>query len=67
MRVSVDSDVDGDDLLTRWMSEARPAGRMRRRPPDGVGGLRFAFYGRVSTADFQERESSRRWQRDAAE
>ncbi|MFG2045479.1 hypothetical protein ACGFI8_46375, partial [Dactylosporangium sp. NPDC048998] len=65
--MSVDSDVDGDDLLTRWMSEARPAGRMRRRSLDGVGGLRFAFYGRVSTADFQERESSRRWQRDAAE
>jgi hypothetical protein len=29
--------------------------------------LRFAFYGRVSTADFQERDSSRRWQRDVAD
>jgi DNA invertase Pin-like site-specific DNA recombinase len=29
--------------------------------------LRFAFYGRVSTAEFQEPESSRRWQRDVAE
>ncbi|WP_238005914.1 recombinase family protein [Dactylosporangium sp. AC04546] len=65
--MSVDSDVGGDDLLTRWVTQARPAGRLRRRPADGVGGLRFAFYGRVSTVDFQERESSRRWQRDAAE
>ncbi|GLL03773.1 putative recombinase [Dactylosporangium matsuzakiense] len=40
---------------------------MRRRDPDVIGGLRFAFYGRVSTADFQERDSSRRWQRDVAE
>ncbi|GAA2392113.1 hypothetical protein GCM10010170_104710 [Dactylosporangium salmoneum] len=29
--------------------------------------MRFAFYGRVSTADFQERDSSRRWQRDVAD
>ncbi|MEV8516615.1 recombinase family protein [Dactylosporangium sp. NPDC051484] len=61
------SEHDEPDLLTYWMSQARLAGRPRRRRPDVVGGLRFAFYGRVSTADFQEPVSSRRWQRDVAE
>lgn len=55
------------DLLACWVDEVRPAGRSCRRSPDATGGLRFAFYGRVSTADFQEPESSRRWQRDVAE
>ncbi|MER7006402.1 recombinase family protein [Dactylosporangium sp. NPDC000555] len=55
------------DLLTHWVSQSRPGKRSRRRRPDEAGVLRFAFYGRVSTADFQERHSSRRWQRDVAE
>lgn len=32
-----------------------------------AGGLRFAFYGRMSTIDFQDRMSSCRWQRNYAE
>jgi len=55
------------DLLTHWVSQSRPVGRPRRRQPDELGLLRFAFYGRVSTADFQEQDSSRRWQRDVAD
>jgi DNA invertase Pin-like site-specific DNA recombinase len=55
------------DLLTSWIGQARPGNGSSRRPPDVVGELRFAFYGRVSTADFQDRESSQRWQRDVAE
>jgi site-specific DNA recombinase len=58
---------DASDLLAHWISQARLAVRSRRRPPDVVGGSRFAFYGRVSTADFQEPDSSRRWQQDVAE
>jgi site-specific DNA recombinase len=65
--VAAVSESGGVDLLACWMNEKGPAGRSRRRPPDTTGGLRFAFYGRVSTADFQEPESSRRWQRDVAE
>jgi DNA invertase Pin-like site-specific DNA recombinase len=61
------AEPDNPDLLTHWIGQTRPAVRSRRGPPDECGGLRFAFYGRVSTADFQERVSSRRWQRDAAE
>jgi site-specific DNA recombinase len=30
-------------------------------------GLRFAFYGRISTVDFQDRASSWRWQRHCAD
>lgn len=30
-------------------------------------GLRFAFYGRTSTVEFQDRETSLRWQREVAE
>ena len=55
------------DLLTHWVGQSRPVGRSRRRRPDELGVLRFAFYGRVSTADFQDRDSSQRWQRDVAE
>ena len=60
-------DSAGADVLACWVDEVRPAGRSGRRSPDATGGLRFVFYGRVSTADFQEPESSRRWQRDVAE
>ena len=46
--------------------------RHRRRPRHAVSendfpGLRFAFYGRMSTEDYQDRESSSHWQREAAE
>lgn len=62
-----DLEHDDDCLLTQWMQQVHPGAWMGRRSADGAGRVRFAFYGRVSTADFQERESSRRWQRDAAE
>jgi site-specific DNA recombinase len=65
--VAIDVETAAPDLLANWVSQVRPAVRSRRRRPDAVGGLRFAFYGRVSTADFQEPASSRQWQRDVAE
>jgi site-specific DNA recombinase len=58
---------DDADLLTFWISQGRSANGQRHRSPDKAGDLRFAFYGRVSTADFQERESSRQWQRDVVD
>jgi site-specific DNA recombinase len=44
------------------------AGRPGRRRAEGAGreGLRFAFYGRVSTEDWQDPESSRARQREQA-
>jgi hypothetical protein len=56
-------DVVVGDLLSDWIGRAEASGSLAVRSE----GLRFAFYGRVSTASFQDRDSSRRWQRDVAE
>ncbi|MBE1461369.1 hypothetical protein H4W33_000381 [Kibdelosporangium phytohabitans] len=43
--------------LDKYLNSARPvAGRLRT---SALGGLRFAFYGRTSTEDFQDPVSSR--------
>jgi hypothetical protein len=46
----------------------------RRRPGSRLGsgvvapvGLRFAFYGRMSTSEFQDAVTSRAWQRSMSE
>lgn len=60
----------GSDLLTGWVEDQRHMMRRARRQPAaqaGRGGVRFAFYGRMSTQEFQDHESSRAWQRDVAE
>lgn len=57
-------------LLTDWADDQRYTTRRARRgsaAPVARGGLRFAFYGRVSTQDFQDPESSRAWQRSVAD
>jgi site-specific DNA recombinase len=49
------------------LGQRRGLRRSRRTPIAAlVSGVRFAFYGRVSTEDFQDHESSRAWQRNAA-
>jgi site-specific DNA recombinase len=58
------------DLLGWYIQRDR--GRRTRSPrravPEPVGGLiRFAFYGRISTEDWQDPGSSGLWQRDFAE
>ena len=52
------------DVLAEWIRGTQHAGRdrARRRAADD-GGLRFAFYGRISTDYFQDRASSSAWQR----
>ena len=52
----------GGDMLTLW---AEATGR-RRVVVHGPGGLRFAFYRRVSTEDWQDPVTSRARQRDQA-
>ena len=54
--------AEGGDMLTLW---AEAAGR-RRAAGHGLGRLRFAFYGRVSTEDWQDPVTSRARQRDQA-
>lgn len=57
-----------NDPLTSWADhQPRPNRRRSRTTADtGAVGLRFAFYGRMSTEDFQDEASSRAWQRWAA-
>jgi site-specific DNA recombinase len=56
--------VPGGDALAAW---AERTGRRRAAVPDR-GGLRFAFYGRVSTEDWQDPVTSwaRQWDQAAA-
>ena len=53
----------GADSLVAWAEES---GRRRARGP-ARGGLRFVFYGRVSTEDWQDPVTSRARQREQAE
>jgi DNA invertase Pin-like site-specific DNA recombinase len=56
---------DGD-LLTGWAATRRiPHQRRPRADTDNLA-LRFAFYGRISTEDYQDRVSSLRWQLESA-
>ena len=52
----------GEDMLEAW---AERTGR-GRAAGNGRGGLRFVFYGRVSTEDWQDPVTSRARQRDQA-
>jgi DNA invertase Pin-like site-specific DNA recombinase len=55
------------DPLSGWAAgKQNRASRHPRFPIPVRGGLRFAFYGRVSTKQFQDRTSSRAWQVEAA-
>ncbi|SFR29094.1 Recombinase zinc beta ribbon domain-containing protein [Lentzea waywayandensis] len=49
--------------LTNAELVAALTGRRRPVAPSEVPGLRFAFYGRVSTSTFQDVQTSRAWQR----
>lgn len=54
---TADLDRPGQDLLASWA-----VGRARRVTEAAIGGLRFAFYWRVSTEDHQDPVTSRAWQ-----
>jgi len=54
--------VTADGMLAAWAGQPR-----RRQVGDRApGGLRFAFYGRVSTEDWQDPVTSRARQREQA-
>ncbi|MFG1885804.1 hypothetical protein [Micromonospora sp. NPDC049102] len=54
----------GRSTLSSWAAGQRKLRPQRFTP--AADGLRFAFYGRMSTVDFQDRASSCRWRRDHA-
>ncbi|WP_406045895.1 hypothetical protein OG799_16270 [Micromonospora sp. NBC_00898] len=57
--------IPGQATLASWAAQQRKVRPQRFIPL--ADGLRFAFYGRMSTVDFQDRASSCLWQRDHAE
>jgi DNA invertase Pin-like site-specific DNA recombinase len=59
--------VDDAESLLGWLSVTPARQRVpRHRAPAVVGTVRFAFYGRVSTREYQDATSSRAWQLDSA-
>jgi site-specific DNA recombinase len=58
--------LDQTEPLTDWLRTPRVGSRARRHVEPVPGRLRFAFYGRTSTVDFQDRASSRSWQYESA-
>jgi site-specific DNA recombinase len=54
----------GADQMAAWATLRGPS--TASRPGPGTAGLRFAFYGRVSTTEYQDEESSLGWQRESA-
>jgi hypothetical protein len=54
-------EIDDRDVLQSWLG-GRALRRRVAEPQDAVvPGMRFAFYGRTSTAEFQDPVTSRAW------
>jgi site-specific DNA recombinase len=60
-------DAVDENVLVGWAARRQPRRRCVRPGECRRRGLRFAFYGRTSTEDYQDQASSRYWQRDVAE
>lgn len=52
----------GGDQLRSWAQRSCPVKPNAPAGPSQAGGLRFGFYGRVSTEDHQDPAASRAWQ-----
>ena len=59
-------EIDDRDVLQSWIAARGPRRRVAEPPDVVVPGVRFAFYGRTSTAEFQDPVTSRAWQREVA-
>ena len=59
-------EIDDRDVLQSWIAGRGPRRRVAEPPDVVVPGVRFAFYGRTSTAEFQDPATSRAWQREIA-
>jgi len=61
-------EIDDRDVFQDWIGSRGPRRRcVAELTPDAASGLRFAFYGRTSTAEYQDPVTSRAWQREVAE
>jgi len=60
-------EIDDRDVLQGWVGGRGLRPRRVAEPSAAVAqGMRFAFYGRTSTAEFQDPVTSRAWQREMA-
>jgi hypothetical protein len=59
-------EIDDRDVLQSWIAARGRRRRVAEPPGVVVPGVRFAFYGRTSTAEFQDPVTSRAWQREMA-
>jgi site-specific DNA recombinase len=59
-------EIDAGDVLQSWIDRRGRRRRMAEPPNVLVPSMRFAFYGRTSTAEFQDPVTSRAWQREMA-
>lgn len=59
-------EIDDRDVLQSWIGMRGRRRRLAEPPGVVVPGVRFAFYGRTSTAEFQDPVTSRAWQREMA-
>jgi site-specific DNA recombinase len=66
-RMDTTSELDQRDLLDRWVRRTGSRAAGQEGGEWGRGRLRFAFYGRTSTMEYQDRSTSRAWQREVAE
>lgn len=65
--MSLSTSSSGHDVLTGWASQRwLPVARSGSHDTRTSAGLRFAFYGRMSTEDWQDPVTSRQWQYDSA-
>lgn len=64
--VTVVQSVPGTDVLVSWAATRQAQRRGGTARCAAPAQLRFAFYGRVSTEEYQDQASSARWQMDFA-
>lgn len=64
--MTVVQSVPGTDVLVSWAATRQAQRRRGTSRCAAPAQLRFAFYGRVSTEEYQDQASSARWQMDFA-
>ena len=59
-------EIDDRDILQSWIGGRRRPRRLIEPPGVVVPAVRFAFYGRTSTAEYQDPVTSQAWQQEVA-
>ena len=59
-------EIDDRDVLQSWIGGRRRPRRLIEPPDVVVPAVRFAFYGRTSTTEYQDPVTSQAWQQEVA-